>query len=68
MLTLLGEGHQQVWRETAHAHTAIAAAPGHGRQSLLTSAHHADSFFFFFPDRPIERVYFLPNVRIGTHF
>lgn len=45
MLTLLGEGHQRVWRETVHAHTALQLLWVVGI-SLCWRQRHANSFFF----------------------
>lgn len=51
---------------SARAHS-VAAAPGHGRQSLLASARHANSYFRFSRQTRRESL-LLPNVRTGTHF
>lgn len=54
-------------RKGTRTHTVSVIALVHGFQSLFGSGLHAESFFFFFfPETPIGRVYFLPNVRTGT--
>lgn len=64
----VGGGASVSLQEKGHTHTLSAdaslTASVHGFQSLFGSGLQAD----FFSDRTIGRVYFLPNVRTGTHF